>query len=241
MICSKNKLDQELGKIRSILLENSYPERVINSVFKRKLQQLNSNPVHTVKKCPVYLHIPWIGNVSMKFEKQITPAVKRCFFSVEPRAIFNTRQLFPAIKKNVLPSHHHSNVIYQFVCQCDSRYVGRTSQRLEERIKQHVPRSITNPRASANRQSLPALARTTHAHNNFTNPPLVIFLTTPNAPFITATKNFLFSPNAPFITATKNFLFSLEVALLFTFLLLKRLSLNLSIPFCVSKKNSSTL
>ena len=154
MICSKSKLDQELGKIHSILLENGYPERVINSAFKRKLQQLNSNPVHIVKKCPVYLHIPWIGNVSMKFEKQITSAVKRCFFSVEPRVIFNTRQLLPAIKKDVLPSHHHSNVIYQFLCHCDSRYVGRTSQRLEERIKQHVPRSITNPRASANRQSL---------------------------------------------------------------------------------------
>ena len=80
--------------------------------------------------------------------------MKRCFFSVEPRVIFNTRQLLPAIKKDVLPSHHHSNVIYQFLCHCDSRYVGRTSQRLEERIKQHVPKSITNPRTSANRQSL---------------------------------------------------------------------------------------
>ena len=68
---------------------------------------------------------------------------------------------------------------------------------------------------------------TTYAHNNFTNPLLVnIFLTT---------------PNVPSITATKNFLFSLEVALPFTFLLLKRLSLNLSILFCVSKKNSYTL
>ena len=37
MICSKSKLDQELGKIYSILLENGYPERVINSAFKRKL------------------------------------------------------------------------------------------------------------------------------------------------------------------------------------------------------------
>ena len=152
MICSKSKLDQELGKIRSILLENGYPEHVINSAFKRKLQQINFNPVHTVKKCPVYLHIPWIGNVSMKFEKQITSAVKRCFFSVEPRVIFNTRQLLPVIKKDVLPSHHHSNVIYQFLCHCDSRF--GTSQRLEERIKQHVPKSISNPRTSANRQSL---------------------------------------------------------------------------------------
>ena len=49
---------------------------------------------------------------------------------------------------------HCCDVIYQFLCHCDSRYVGRTSQRLEERIKQHVPKSITNPRTSANRQSL---------------------------------------------------------------------------------------
>ena len=154
MICSKSKLDPELGKIRLILLENGYPEHAINSAFKQKLQQLNFNPVHTVEKCPVYLHIPWIGNVSMKFEKQITSAVKHCFFSVEPRAIFNTRQLLPAIKKDVLPSHHHSNVIYQFVCYCNSRYVGRTCQRLEEQIKQHVLRFIANLPASPNRQSL---------------------------------------------------------------------------------------
>ena len=61
---------------------------------------------------------------------------------------------YQQFKKDVLPSHHHSNVIYQFVCHCNSQYVGCTSQRLEERIKQHVPRSIANPPASPNRQSL---------------------------------------------------------------------------------------
>ena len=227
MICSKSKLNPELGKIHSILLENGYPEHAINSAFKRKLQQLDSNPVHTVENSPVYLYIPWIGNVSMKFEKQITSAVKRCFFSVEPCVIFNTRQLLPATKKNVLPSHYHSNVIYQFVCHCDSRYVGRTSQRLEEQIKQHVSRAIANLPASHNRQAFPTLARPTYANNKFTNLPLVnIFLTT---------------PNALFTTTTKTFLLSLEVALLFTFLLLKQLSLNFLILFCANKKNSSTL
>ena len=63
MICSKSKLDPELGKIHLILLENGYPEHAINSAFKLKLQQLNSNPVHTVEKCPISLHLPWIGNV----------------------------------------------------------------------------------------------------------------------------------------------------------------------------------
>ena len=80
----------------------------------------------------------------MKFEKQITSAMKRCFFSVDPRVVFTTRQLLTP-KKDVRPSHHQNNVIYQFVCHCDSRYDGRTSQRLEERIKQHIPKSIANP------------------------------------------------------------------------------------------------
>ena len=149
MICSKSKLDPELGKIHSILLENDYLEHAINLAFKQKLQELNSNPAHTVEKFPVYLHIPWIENVS-KFKKQITSAVKHCFFSFEPCVIFNTQQLLPATKKDVLPSHYHSNVIYQFVCHCDSWYIGHTSQHLEKQIKQHIPRFIANPPASHN-------------------------------------------------------------------------------------------
>ena len=55
MICSKGKLDPELDKILSILLENGYSENLIKSTIKRKLQQLNSKPVHTVKKMPSLL------------------------------------------------------------------------------------------------------------------------------------------------------------------------------------------
>ena len=32
----------------------------------------------------------------------------------------------------------------EYVCHCDNRYVGRTSQRLQDRIRQHVPKSIRN-------------------------------------------------------------------------------------------------
>ena len=110
-----------------------------------------------------------------------------------------------------------------FISLCATAIVGTLVARLnaiEERIKQNVPRSIANPPASPNCQ------RPTHAHNNFTNPPLVnIFLT---------------MPNALFTTATKNFLFSLEVAL-FTFLLLKQLLLNLSIPFFFFNTNFEIL
>jgi len=44
-----------------------------------------------------------------------------------------------------------SSVIYQFSCHCDSRYVGRTSQRLQDIIKQHIPKSIRNATCSQTR------------------------------------------------------------------------------------------
>ena len=31
-----------------------------------------------------------------------------------------------------------------YVCRCDCRYIGRTSQRLQDRIKQHIPKAIRN-------------------------------------------------------------------------------------------------
>ena len=74
---------------------------------------------------------------------QIKTAVKRCYFAVEPcMIVYTTRQLLPASKKDVLPAFHQSNIVYQILCHCDSRYVGRTSQRLQQRIKQHVPKTI---------------------------------------------------------------------------------------------------
>ena len=64
---------------------------------------------------------PWLGNFSTKFEKQITTAIQRCYFAVETRFVFTTRPLLHATNKDVLPAHHHNNVIYQFLCHCDSR------------------------------------------------------------------------------------------------------------------------
>ena len=91
---------------------------------------------------PVYLRPPWFGYDSTRFEKQVKSAVKQCFSAVEPRVVYSTNELLSATNKYVLPALQKSNVIYQFSCHCDSRYVGRTSQRLQDRIKQHVPKSI---------------------------------------------------------------------------------------------------
>ena len=95
-----------------------------------------------MKKCPVYLHLPCLGTPSVGLKNKIKASVEKCFFVVEQRVIFTSRPLLPAIKKNVLPASLLSNVIYYFSCHCDSRYVGRTSQQLQDRIHQHVPKFI---------------------------------------------------------------------------------------------------
>ena len=111
------------------------------------------------KKCPVYLHLPLLGNVLMRLT-----AVKRSYFAVERRIVYITRQLLPAAQKDVLPALHQSNIVYQFLCHCDSRYVGRTSQRLQQRIKQHVPKTFLQGRIFLNTEALwPALASQSEA------------------------------------------------------------------------------
>ena len=85
---------------------------------------------------------------------QIKTAVKRCYFAVEPCIVYTTRQLLPVGKKDVLPAFHQSNIVYHCLCHCDSRYVGRTSQRLQHRIKQHVSKTILHELISQDRSTL---------------------------------------------------------------------------------------
>ena len=86
--------------------------------------------------------MPWIGNISLKFENKIKSSVKHCFRAFEPRVLFSTRKIFPFIYKDAVPSIQQSMVVYEYVCRFDCRYVGRTSLRLDERINQHVPNFI---------------------------------------------------------------------------------------------------
>ena len=154
VICSKSTLQNELSNIRSILINNGYPEAAINAVMTKKINQFRRPTQLGLKKCPVYLHLPWLGNVSMRYEMQIKTAVKRCYFAVEPCIVYTTRQLLLVAKKNVLPASHQSNIVYQFLCHCDNRYVGRTFQRLQQRIKQHVPKTIFQEHISQDRSTL---------------------------------------------------------------------------------------
>ena len=48
-----------------------------------------------------YLKLPWIGNVSLKFEDQISTAITSCF---HVREVFNTRVMLPSARKDTIPT-----------------------------------------------------------------------------------------------------------------------------------------
>ena len=154
VIRSESTLQNKLSNICTILINNGYPESVINNVIIKKIYQFRRPTQLGRKKCPVYLHLPWPGNVSIRYEMQIKTAVKRCYFAVEPRIVHTSKQLLPAAQKDVPPASHQSSIAYQFLCHCYSRYVGRTSQRLQQSIKQHVPKTILQGLSSQDRSTL---------------------------------------------------------------------------------------
>ena len=86
----------------------------------------------------MYLRVPWIGKPSTNLEKEVKTAVESCYGSVSTRLVFTSKRMLPVARKDVLPAIQKSFIIYEFQCHCDSRYVGRTSQRLQDRIKQLV-------------------------------------------------------------------------------------------------------
>ena len=105
MICSKNKLGSELDTIKRILIENGYPENVTSACIREKVATFVSNKRFGSEKCPVYLRIPWIGDISLNYENQIKKAINFCFYTVNPRVVYNTRVILPSIQKDCVPTH----------------------------------------------------------------------------------------------------------------------------------------
>ena len=66
--------------------------------------------------------------------------VESCYGFITTRVVFTSKRMLPVALKDVLLTTLKSSVVYEYSCHYDSRYVGRTSQRLQDRIKQHVPK-----------------------------------------------------------------------------------------------------
>ena len=139
-ICSKSKRKKEINRIKEILLDNGYPEDFVLKQISKKITQFSRPKRFGPYKRPVYLRVTYTGKAALTLERKLRSAVENCYGPVALQTVFVSRQMLPASRKDVLPANQKSSVIYEYKCHCDSRYVGRTAQRLQDRIKQHVPK-----------------------------------------------------------------------------------------------------
>ena len=69
--------------------------------------------------------------------------MESCYSSVSTHLVFTLKRMQLVVRKDDLPTIQKSFVIYEYMCHCNSWYVGRTSQRLQDPIKQHVTQWLT--------------------------------------------------------------------------------------------------
>ena len=99
--------------------------------------------------------------------EQIKRSVSRCSLAVNLRFVAKLNIIFPLDLKESVLIYHHSFLIYQSKCECDIRYVGRTTLRLEIRIKQHVHFIIRS-----DSHILSSISTNLNANSAFTQHPL---------------------------------------------------------------------
>ena len=151
---------------------------------------------------------------------------KTLLFRRQSSIVYTTRQLLSATNKDTLPAPHHSNVVYQFLCHCNSRCVGRTFQRFQQRLNQHIPKFILQ-------------GHTPHVHS-YTSRSCKSNTSQPETSFSAIGQHFC---EIRLVVANKlktDFQFSPTDALSFIYPLLKPLTQKHPNQICANKRKSST-
>ena len=111
MICTKSKLNKEIKHIKNILLNNGYPESIIDSNISKKIAQFSMPKQFGPEKCPVYLRVSWIGKAFISHDKNVKMVVESCYGSVTTRVVFTFKRMLPVAHKNVLSTTLKSSIV----------------------------------------------------------------------------------------------------------------------------------
>ena len=146
-ICSKATLPDELVNLKNIFRQNGYPMELVTRVISNVTTVITERVTRSIEASTdaadrVMVRLPWIGDVSRKFKKEIEETIVRACPTSTPIVYFTTKHAFREAYKDVLPTTSQSLLVYKYSCCCGEQYVGKTSQVLAERIKQHIPNKV---------------------------------------------------------------------------------------------------
>ena len=148
-------LKSALEDLKRLLLQNGYPQGIINFNINDVLNKNKTKPnepITTVPKKDIIILLPYIGPHSNHITKRLKSCVNRFYSFVNVKVIFqNTRRIksfFPY--KDRLNRSQLSKVIYKCSCwDCDDFYIGKTKRRLHDRKTEHFKALLKNDHSSA--------------------------------------------------------------------------------------------
>ena len=137
IICTPNTIQAELCFLRGIFLQNGYPERLIDKTF----SSVKFEPrIPSVSKKQVYMSLPFKGDhLTEVISRRLQKTVDTTFKAAKLCMNFNSKPLIRSQLKDKMPSSTTSFCVYSFVCSCGASYIGRTTRRLSDRIREHHP------------------------------------------------------------------------------------------------------
>ena len=139
-ICSNDfYFRREVSKLKEMFFSNGYSNSFFDKVFQKFLGKQNSS-ILTPSEDVVNLIIPYVGEASHKFAKQMTTLFGDTY-NVKLFPVFKSCKIgdFFSLKCDT-PLSYSTNVVYQFNCLRDAgcSYIGQTKRYLLTRVKEHL-------------------------------------------------------------------------------------------------------
>jgi len=146
-------LDAEFDFIFLALRRNAYPADFIN---KHKITNLQDKPIECiVEKKPIFLRVPFYGDkTANSLRRSFSTLISQKFFAAKPILLFRTTPIPSRSPKDRLPDACSSSLVYKFTCDCGAVYIGRTSRRLETRVREHLPKWLIGGRSGRANSSI---------------------------------------------------------------------------------------
>ncbi|CAH8493014.1 unnamed protein product [Dicrocoelium dendriticum] len=163
-ICTEDTLSDELSFIRSVLEQNGYPDKFIRRHMEPRAPKVQ--PI-TAEKRLIYLSLPFKGDViAERTTRRLCNATARTYFAADLRVSFTSTPVVSQHLKDRLPRSNISFCVYHFSCSCRASYIGKTTRRLSERVREHCPAWLyTGVRKTVVSAVLGHLADTNHQVN----------------------------------------------------------------------------
>lgn len=131
--------------ITNILLNNSFPYKLINALINNTYKNLefknNSQPNTTATNEPMkFYSVRYIPGLTDSKNIRTAITTKNISFAYKPNTTLST--VFSTVKTPI-NKHQQSNVVYEVKCKgndnhsCDLRYIGTTKRTLETRMGEH--------------------------------------------------------------------------------------------------------